>query len=128
MDDRFKFRLIKDGNIVGYEYWSAKAKSWVYINLDGSKDFLLIEHDFKDQCTGLKDENGTLIYERDYVELMGAVIQVYWGVKFGIGWITKTVKASKWINKTETNSLTTCGVVIGNSYQIPELLTKNKLT
>jgi len=75
------------------------------------------------QCTGLKDDQKNLIYEGDLISACNAIIKVEWGCKFGIGWITKTVKESRWMRKNDTGNLDgDMGRVIGNIYENPELL------
>lgn len=93
-----KFRLIRDGKIVGYEKWYPGQKrhdtenpSWLWMAKPSwlySKDGEFwkpnaILHDSKDQFTNLTDGNVKEIYERDIVrgagERQGGPSEVFYG-------------------------------------------------
>ena len=76
MSREIKFRLVKDGKIVGYEKWDYVA-GWIYAQkVDGvwESDGMgrleivsSISHDSKEPFVGVLEKNGVEIYERDRV-------------------------------------------------------------
>lgn len=121
MQDRFKFRIWNETK----KYWEERA----HISILYSCTELRIYKDTKEgwaqdakqagyklvleQCTGVKDKNGKLIYEGDIVKRGSSIAEVYWDApcytirkKDGrICWL--------WGNLSE---------VIGNIHENPELL------
>ena len=116
MNDRFRFRV-----------WHKQGKKFFYgiypgsqslPNTSNTKAFVL------EQCTGLKDKKGRLIYEGDVVkrhskydeEEKDCVLQVEWNYKSG-RYITTNKKHDTWFFSMFEYEYE----VIGNIHKNPEL-------
>lgn len=116
-NDRFKFRV-----------WDNKNK--LYDNdgflLDGRNGMLVAVGDFTiEQCTGLKDKNGTLIYEGDIVRFVqdnGNVIDGYYVVKFDemmCHWVTVPVSDNDFSQWRFTQKIARDNYeVVGNIHEV----------
>ena len=131
MQDRFKFRLIveKDyktinGTFKGIQVYycngfiQGKTKTSFFGN--GKKySFLNSQIKHINQCTGLKDKNGKLIYEGDIVKDL-IIPEIFYIVKwFNSGFYLESTISSSFLKFNDTQQ-----EVIGNIYETPELLEK----
>lgn len=130
-----KFRLIKDSRIVGYEkhiptcgridvFHSLKnddEQGWEWWNVSVSGGFnYFIEHDDKEQFTGLRDKNGKEIYEGDGLKDSTGISIVVWNQLFS----SFCLRRKDWLFDhffgEAVDSFDT--EVIGNIHENPELL------
>lgn len=141
-----KFRLVKDGKIVGYEkhvvscglvqiFHSAKnddEEGWEWWNVS-IRDFRchFIDHDHKDQFADLKDKNRREIYEGDIVRYIPLAPTPHFLKFFPKGYEdsvirwTLTADYEQGIDQIEFNlshPASKCEV-IGNVHESPDLVT-----
>jgi hypothetical protein len=139
-----KFRLVNDGKIVGYEKHMLQTEivdedDWPYIFIAHAQveplyypvnlvkslgtDTYFIEHDIKDQYTGLKDTNGKEIYEGDIILCVrkGELIpyKVYKDEETQQHWIDSLDGAG---DVEQLYGFHHTCKIIGNIYENPELL------
>jgi uncharacterized phage protein (TIGR01671 family) len=130
MNDRFRFRAwnVCDDELKGGMLYDVQNETDFDYFLESKK--LVVE-----QCTGLKDKNGRLIYEGDIVECFydhfdGNFTEkkVTGVVKWGVGeWSVQNEKKGDWYylsyaNYDEKHLQSDSVKVIGNIHENPELL------
>ena len=116
MEDRFKFRVYYDGKIkeVLRLYHNGEVGLQNGLQL-GKFDFLILM-----QCTGLKDENGTLIFEGDVVRRSSTFERHE--VKFEDGMFFAGYHHGSSTSKKKKAIQSKMVVVLGNIHENPELL------
>lgn len=111
MNDRFKFRA-----------YDETYKRFLYRTLIDSKEASLNW----EQCTGLKDKNGKLIYEGDILKDMYGVVKiVYWDEQYSslrVKYQDNTHCGMIWQDYVDAYEME----VIGNVHENTELLKESK--
>lgn len=113
MEDRFKFRA-----------WDLDQKQFTYFHLGETQSPAPWDMDYINQCTGLKDKNGKLIFESDIVSYL-----MYEGPKFEKSIVRWNPGAASFLFFSATDPDYPYGTqidrrceIIGNIYEQPELL------
>lgn len=119
MNDRFKFRGITKGKVNEFVYgsllwYAGEPQIW---DKDGKN--YIVKPKTVQQCTGLKDKNGKLIYEGDIVERKNG-----FSIKRGVVYFNEVFTQFDATNMSHY-SLVNRSIVLGNIYQNPELLEDN---
>ena len=121
--DRFRFRV-----------WNKTEK--VYLKMpeshcDNTSFFLsVMEDEVLEQCTGLRDKNGRLIYENDVVKITGDIMTMpikYMDCLFKVIWADIGF-CFEMLNENDGLGFCECFEyeVIGNIHENPELLEDKK--
>ena len=133
MNDRFKFRV--------WNTISKKLRNVTQITLDSRQHGCFIEIEdmetynlphqprlILEQCTGLEDKNGKLIYEGDIVQHDTAAGPKCWPVVFRNGcFVLLYESGDAWLGKVIEHCPYDSGVVVvGNIHETPELLEVKK--
>lgn len=113
VNDRFKFRFLdieeKTYKSSDYPFFLCDDGDVLDTHFDIRNDDVVVE-----QCTGLKDKNGKLIYEGDIISRNGMFRKVFWlDDEGGFGYEPGTL--------FEPLQTKTCEIV-GNIHENPELL------
>lgn len=142
-----KFRLIKDGKIVGFERHilrkycndepariviqqsAIENGEWIDIHYflllyNTNHEGFWIPQDDKEQYTGLKDKNGNEGYHHDICrDISGKIFEIVWKNN---GWHRKYIEEE--VEYTYTVSDFTTDEIIGNIHENGEILEKEKQT
>ena len=121
MNDRFRFRAWREKNLF-VENWQPK---YVYLTLGTEFGF---SDEGIEQCTGLKDKNGKLIYENDIIDTPNGVYRVavddfgLWTAIYKGNPLKDVVEWSDIVKNYAFNRENVEIVILGNIHENKELL------
>lgn len=134
MNDRFKFR-VWDKQDECYAYSNNSDVDVLYIETDGELTYGVYSNYYEDmsyipereviveQCTGLKDKNGKLIYEGDILKIVDQcieyIVSVYW--ESGMYCFAITPNSANLVFSDLSDNETTCEI-IGNIHENADLI------
>lgn len=132
MQDRFRFRAwnkIKQN----YDYDIQECQKFPLHNSNKEKCFACFQSYLKnqdileiEQCTGLKDKNGKMIYEGDVVSLVPEIEKIKYVVKWDEYNAQLFLDALNKRVRIDFNTIDLKLEVVGNINENPELLEGNK--
>lgn len=117
-NDRFKFRVwdkrkkqYADRYVIGDDGWAYQ----LHDAGEDSYDLIPDEDVIIEQCTGLKDKNGTMIYEGDVIQENGINKYIYWNVTCWAYSMRKGHKNVAWeLHEEDTEN----AEIIGNIHEV----------
>ena len=123
--DEVLINAIRNTNLNAEERTSVYSYFEIYIN----KKWFILEAETIEQCTGLKDKNGRLIYEGDIIKITGDVMTI--GLKY-MDCLFKVIWADigfffEMLDENDCLGFCECWEyeVVGNIHKNPELLEDN---
>lgn len=128
MDDRFKFRtpiFSIENEFCGFQYSEIKGNRLKITGYSGIVEINEFLNFGKiEQCTGLNDKNGKLIYEGDIIWHDTVAGPKHWAVEFKNGcFVLAYESGDAWLMKVIEHCPYCSGVVVaGNIHENPELL------
>ena len=116
-NDRFKFR-VWDEELKSYTSWC----SWEIQENGKTAQLFVPDHRILEQCTGLQDKNGKLVYEGDIIDHNGCKpAEVVWSKRAAKFCYRLYVQGTYGRKVPKLYSIANCEI-IGNIHGNPELL------
>lgn len=132
MNDRFKFRVyIKYAKMICYDvnsFYIDRIKNKITIHFDDHTKTFKFDDVVLEQCTGIKDKNGELIYENDIIDTPNGIYRVavddfgLWTAIYKGNPLKDVVEWSDIVKNYAFNKENVEIVILGNIHQDKELL------